>query len=134
MRLLALFIFCAFPLLGQAQTATSTLSSTSFKTYIKPYPEARKAYRSYQLKLISGSIIGTAGVGFLSNSVGRMSSNFAHNWKQTMLGVGLIGMGLWVTKGAKKHKQMAMNIVKKKQKKKIALHLQPRGISISFPF
>ena len=48
----------------------------------------------------------------------------------TSLGLGLVGAGLLISKGAKKKRAKALQIVQ--QKNKVSLSLQPTGLRLSF--
>ncbi len=96
----------------------------------REYPEAKKAFAQYRLKVISGSVVGASGVILLNHSLGSISPRKPHQWAFTGMGVGLVTAGLFITKGAKKKRQEAKDIVK--QKKSVAFQWQPNGLKISF--
>ena len=96
----------------------------------REYPEAKKAFAQYRLKVISGSVVGASGVILLNHSLGSISSRKPHQWAVTGMGVGLVTVGLFITKGAKKKRQEAKDIVK--QKKSVAFQWQPNGLKITF--
>lgn len=96
----------------------------------REYPEAKKAFAQYRLKVISGSVVGASGVILLNHSLGSISSRKPHQWAVTGMGVGLVTVGLFITKGAKKKRQQAKDIVK--QKKSVAFQWQPNGLKITF--
>ncbi|MEN8845733.1 MAG: hypothetical protein ABF261_05565 [Candidatus Arcticimaribacter sp.] len=96
----------------------------------REYPEAKKAFAQYRLKVISGSVVGASGVIVLNHSLGSISPRKPHQWAVTGMGAGLVTAGLFITKGAKKKRQEAKDIVK--QKKSIAFQWQPNGFKITF--
>ena len=96
----------------------------------REYPEAKKAFAHYRLKVISGSVVGASGVILLNHSLGSISPRKPHQWAATGMGVGLVTAGLFITKGAKKKRQEAKDIVK--QKKSVAFQWQPNGFKITF--
>ena len=96
----------------------------------REYPEAKKAFAQYRLKVISGSVVGASGVILLNHSLGSISPRKPHQWAVTGMGVGLVTAGLFITKGAKKKRQEAKDIVK--QKKSVAFQWQPNGFKITF--
>lgn len=96
----------------------------------REYPEAKKAFAQYRLKVISGSVVGASGVILLNHSLGSISPRKPHQWAVTGMGVGLVTAGLFITKGAKKKRQEAKDIVK--QKKSVAFQWQPNGLKITF--
>lgn len=97
---------------------------------VRGYPEAQKALNHYRLKIIGGSVVGTSGVILLNHSLGSISPRKPHEWEVTGIGAGLVAAGLLITKGAKKKRQEAYDIVQ--DKKKIALNYHPGGLKISF--
>lgn len=96
----------------------------------REYPEAKKAFAQYRLKVISGSVVGASGVILLNHSLGSISPRKPHQWAVTGMGVGLVTAGLFITKGAKKKRQEAKDIVK--EKKSVAFQWQPNGLKITF--
>ena len=96
----------------------------------REYPEAKKAFAQYRLKVISGSVVGASGVILLNHSLGSISPRKSHQWAVTGIGAGLVTAGLFITKGAKKKRQEAKDIVK--QKKSVAFQWQPNGLKITF--
>lgn len=96
----------------------------------REYPEAKKAFAQYRLKVISGSVVGASGVILLNHSLGSISPRKSHQWAVTGIGASLIGAGLFITKGAKKKRQEAKDIVK--EKKSVAFQWQPNGLKITF--
>ncbi len=96
----------------------------------REYPEAKKAFAQYRLKVISGSVVGASGVILLNHSLGSISPRKPHQWAVTGMGAGLVTAGLFITKGAKKKRQEAKDIVK--QKKSVAFQWQPNGFKITF--
>lgn len=97
---------------------------------VRAYPEAQKAFNHYRLKVIAGSIVGSSGVILLNHSLGSISPRKPHEWAVTGIGAGLVATGLFITKGAKKKRQEAQDIVK--DKKQIAIDYHPGGLKISF--
>ena len=97
---------------------------------LRSYPEARKANNTYRLKNIGGAVIGSSGVIILNHSLGSISPRKPHNWKISAIGVGLISGGLLLTKGAKKYREKAINILSEKSKVSVTLHSS--GLSIQF--
>lgn len=96
----------------------------------REYPEAKKAFAQYRLKVISGSVVGASGVILLNHSLGSISPRKPHQWVVTGIGAGLVTAGLFITKGAKKKRQEAKDIVK--EKKSVAFQWQPNGLKITF--
>lgn len=96
----------------------------------REYPEAKKAFAQYRLKVISGSVVSASGVILLNHSLGSISPRKPLQWAITGMGVGLVTAGLFITKGAKKKRQEAKDIVK--QKKSVAFQWQPNGLKITF--
>ena len=96
----------------------------------REYPKAKKAFAQYRLKVISGSVVGASGVILLNHSLGSISPRKPHQWAVTGIGAGLVTAGLFITKGAKKKRQEAKDIVK--QKKSVAFQWQPNGLKITF--
>ncbi|MDG1054601.1 MAG: hypothetical protein P8O78_08245 [Flavobacteriaceae bacterium] len=96
----------------------------------REYPEAKKAFAQYRLKVISGSVVGASGVILLNHSLGSISPRKPHQWAVTGIGAGLVTAGLFITKGAKKKRQEAKDIVK--EKKSVAFQWQPNGLKIPF--
>lgn len=122
-----LFFLCSVFAFAQ-QTDTSSLPL--LKEKIKSHPEAKKIYKIYYYKIISGSVVASAGVVILNHSLGNISHRNPHDWQITGAGVGLIGAGLLITKGAKKKRAKAFQLVK--EKKKLALVIQPNGLRLTF--
>ena len=96
----------------------------------REYPEAKKAFAQYRLKVISGSVVGASWVILLNHSLGSISPRKPHQWAVTGIGAGLVTAGLFITKGAKKKRQEAKDIVK--EKKSVAFQWQPNGLKITF--
>ena len=109
---------------------TDAPSLPLLKENIKSYPEAKKLYQTYHYKIIGGSIVASAGVVTLNHSLGTISHRNPHDWRITGTGIGLIGAGLLITKGAKKKRAKAFQLVK--EKKKLALVNQPNGLRLTF--
>lgn len=97
---------------------------------VREYPEAQKAFNHYRLKIIGGSVVGTSGVILLNHSLGTISPRKPHEWAVTGIGAGLVTAGLLISKGAKKKRQEAKDIIQ--EQKKIALDISPGGLKISF--
>jgi len=114
--------------------AFSQLSDASsfplLKEKVKSQPEAKKLYQTYHYKIIGGSIVASAGVVTLNHSLGNISDRNPNNWQITGAGVGLIGAGLLITKGAKKKRAKAIQLVN--EKIKLALVIQPNGLRLTF--
>ena len=109
---------------------TDASSFPLLKEKIKFYPEAKKLYQTYHYKIIGGSIVASIGVFTLNHSLGNISDRNPHDWRITGAGVGLIGTGLLITKGAKKKRAKAIQLVN--EKKKLALVIQPNGLRLTF--
>ena len=122
-----LFFLCSVFAFAQ-QTDASSLPLLREK--IKSHPEAKKLYQTYHYKIIGGSVIASAGVVTLNHSLGNISHRNPHDWRITGAGIGLIGAGLLITKGAKKKRAKAIELVK--EKKKFALVIQPNGLRLTF--
>ncbi len=69
---------------------------------VREVPQAKKAYNTYRLKIISGTIVGSSGVILLNHALGSISPQAPHQWELTGIGIGLVDTGLLITKGAKK--------------------------------
>ena len=122
-----LFFLCSVFAFAQ-QTDASSLPLLRQK--IKSHPEAKKLYQTYHYKIIGGSVIASAGVVTLNHSLGNISHRNPHDWRITDAGIGLIGAGLLITKGAKKKRAKAFQLVK--ENKKLALVIQPNGLRLTF--
>ena len=122
-----LFFLCSVFTLAQ-QTDASSLSSLREK--IKSHPEANKLYQTYHYKIIGGSVVASNGVLTLNHSLGTISHRTPHDWRITSVGIGLIGAGLLITKGAKKKRAKVFQLVN--EKKKLALVIQPNGLRLIF--
>ena len=122
-----LFLLCSVFAFAQ-QTDASSLPL--LKEKIKSHPEVKKLYQTYRYKIIGGSVVASAGVVTLNHSLGTISHRNPHNWRITSAGIGLIGAGLLITKGAKKKRAKAFQLVK--EKKKLALVIQPNGLRLTF--
>ena len=121
-----LFFYCSVFAFAQ-QTDASSLSL--LKEKIKSNPESNKLYQTYHYKIIGGSVVASAGVLTLNHSLGTISHRKPHDWRITGTGIGLIGAGLLITKGAKKKRAKAFQLVKEK---KLALVIQPNGLRLTF--
>ena len=107
-----LFFLCSVFAFAQ-QTDASSLPLLREK--IKSHPEAKKLYQTYHYKIIGGSLVASAGVLTLNHSLGTISHRNPHDWRITSVGIGLIGAGLLITKGAKKKRAKAFQLVKEKK-------------------
>lgn len=125
--LFLLMLLKCFIMFGQSASATSL---HSINEQIRLDPQAKKLYQGYKIKIIGGTIVGSSGVLVLNHSLGSNSNRNPHDWGVTSLGVGLVGAGLLISKGAKKKRAKALQIVQ--QKNKVSLSLQPTGLRLSF--
>ena len=126
--LFLLMLLKCFIMFGQSASATSL---HSINEQIRLDPQAKKLYQGYKIKIIGGTIVGSSGVLVLNHSLGSISNRNPHDWGEvTSLGVGLVGAGLLISKGAKKKRAKALQIVQ--QKNKVSLSLQPTGLRLSF--
>lgn len=125
--LFLLMLLKCFIMFGQSASATSL---HSINEQIRLDPQAKKLYQGYKIKIIGGTIVGSSGVLVLNHSLGSISNRNPHDWGVTSLGVGLVGAGLLFSKGAKKKRAKALQIVQ--QKNKVSLSLQPTGLRLSF--
>ena len=122
-----LFFLCSVFAFAQQNDASSL---PLLKEKIKSHPEANKLYQTYHYKIIGGSVVASTGVLTLNHSLGTISHRNPHNWRITGAGVGLIGAGLLMTKGVKKKRAKAFQLVK--ENKKLALVIQPNGLRLTF--
>ena len=122
-----LFFLCSVFAFAQQTDASSF---PLLKEKIKSHPEAKKLYQTYHYKIIGGSVIASAGVVTLNHSLGNISHRNPHDWRITGAGIGLICAGLLITKGAKKKRAKAFQLVN--EKKKLALVIQPNGLRLTF--
>ena len=122
-----LFFLCSVFAFAQETDASSL---PLLREKIKSRPEAKKLYQTYHYKIIGGSVIASAGVVTLNHSLGNISHRNPHDWRITGAGIGLIGAGLLITKGAKKKRAKTIELVK--EKKKFALVIQPNGLRLTF--
>lgn len=125
--LFLLMLLKCFIMFGQSASATSL---HSINEQIRLDPQAKKLYQGYKIKIIGGTIVGSSGVLVLNHSLGSISNRNPHDWGVTSLGVGLVGAGLLFSKGAKKKRAKALQIVQ--QKNKVSLSLHPTGLRLSF--
>lgn len=125
--LFLLMLLKCFIMFGQSASATSL---HSINEQIRLDPQAKKLYQGYKIKIIGGTIVGSSGVLVLNHSLGSISNRNPHDWGVTSLGVGLVGAGLLISKGAKKKRAKAIQIVQ--QKNKVSLSLHPTGLRLSF--
>lgn len=133
LRLTFLLCFMACGLCYSQQTSPLEIllqDEEPLRIKAREYPEAKKAFAQYRLKVISGSVVGASGVILLNHSLGSISPRKPHQWAVTGMGAGLVTAGLFITKGAKKKRQEAKDIVK--QKKSVAFQWQPNGFKITF--
>lgn len=106
LRLTFLLCLLASGLLCGQQTSPLDIlfqDQTPLRVQVRDYPEAKKAFTQYRLKVISGSVVGASGIILLNHSLGSISPRNPHEWAITGLGVGLVTAGLFITKGAKKN-------------------------------
>lgn len=82
---------------------------------VREVPQAKKAFNHYRLKIISGTVVGSAGVILLNHSLGRISPQVPHEWAVTGIGAGPVTAGSFITMGAKKNdkKPLTSSIEKK---------------------
>ena len=125
--LFLLMLLKCFIMFGQSASATSL---HSINEQIRLDPQAKKLYQGYKIKIIGGTIVGSSGVLVLNHSLGSISNRNPHDWGVTSLGLGLVGAGLLISKGAKKKRAKALQIVQ--QKNKVSLSLHPTGLRLSF--
>lgn len=125
--LFLLMLLKCFIMFGQSASATSL---HSINEQIRLDPQAKKLYQGYKIKIIGGTIVGSSGVLVLNHSLGSISNRNPHDWGVTSLGIGLVGAGLLISKGAKKKRAKALQIVQ--QKNKVSLSLHPTGLRLSF--
>ena len=102
----------------------------SLRIRVCEVPQAKKAFNHYRLKIISGTVVGSSGVILLNHSLGRISPQVPHEWAITGIGAGLVTSGLFITRGAKKKRQEAIDILDRE--KKVAFEWRPGGFAISF--
>ena len=125
--LFLLMLLKCFIMFGQLASATSL---NSINEQIRLDPQAKKLYQGYKIKIIGGTIVGSSGVLVLNHSLGSISNRNPHDWGVTSRGIGLVGAGLLISKGAKKKRAKALQIVQ--QKNKVSLSLHPTGLRLSF--
>ena len=125
--LFLLMLLKCFIMFGQSASATAL---HSINEQIRLDPQAKKLYQGYKIKIIGGTIVGSSGVLVLNHSLGSISNRNPHDWGVTSLGIGLVGAGLLISKGAKKKRAKALQIVQ--QKNKVSLSLHPTGLRLSF--
>lgn len=111
--LFLLMLLKCFIMFGQSASATSL---HSINEQIRLDPQAKKLYQGYKIKIIGGTIVGSSGVLVLNHSLGSISNRNPHDWGVTSLGVGLVGAGLLISKGAKKNVQRRYKSFNKKTK------------------
>lgn len=128
--LLKLFLLCCFFGFAQNNTNITQNQSHSLRNQIKAFPEAKNAYRQYQMKTIGGAVVGTTGIILLNHSIGRISPRKSYQWEQSLVAVSLVGAGLLITKGARQKRKKAIEIVHKK--KTIAFSLDGNSLKIFF--
>ena len=125
--LFLLMLLKCFIMFGQSASA---ISLHLINEQIRLDPQAKKLYQGYKIKIIGGTIVGSSGVLVLNHSLGSISNRNPHDWGVTSLGIGLVGAGLLISKGAKKKRAKALQIVQ--QKNKVSLSLHPTGLRLSF--
>lgn len=116
----------------QAQTPSAQDSPPPLRKLVRPYPLAKKAFRQYQVRLVSGTVVGASGVLLLNHSLGTISQNNPHQWDLTAGSVGLIGLGWWITKGAKAKQKKAVALIPKKKVGDLRLRFSPAGLVLRF--
>ena len=122
MHKLSLLFFCLSTLLLFGQPPrVDPQQPLPLRLQVKENPMARKAYKAAQFKMIGGALVGTSGVILLYHSLGTLSPRQHHKWEQTLLATGLIGTGLWITKGYKSKRKKAEEWVKKRKNVHVAL-------------
>lgn len=110
-------LFCCFSsvlLYGQTIPQKNN-DQLALRHQVKENFQAKREFQKYQLKSVGGAVVGTIGVILLNHSLGTISPRRHHKWEQTLLATGLIGTGLWITKGAKNKRKKAMELVQKKK-------------------
>lgn len=124
--------FDLWPIYGQQTSPMEFLypEQLPLRKKVREYKEAQNAFIQYLLKIISGSVVGASGIIILNHSLGSISPNKPHQWAVTGIGAGLVGAGLLITKGAKKKRQKAIDIVE--EKKQVAIEYFPGGLRLSF--
>ena len=125
--LFLLMLLKCFIMFGQSASATSL---HLINEQIRLDPQAKKLYQGYKIKIIGGTIVGSSGVLVLNHSLGSISNRNPHDWGVTSLGIGLVGAGLLIRKGAKNKRANAIQIVQQKNKESLSLH--PTGLRLSF--
>ena len=133
LRLTFLLCLMAYGLCYGQQTSPMELlfqEQQPLRKLVKANPEAQKHFKRFQLKIIGGTVVGSSGVLLLNHSLGSISARNPHQWALTGMGVGLIGAGLLITKGAKEKRHKALEILQ--NKKAISIQWQPTGLRISF--
>lgn len=104
-RITYLLCFLAFNNLTGQQTTPSHFTlqeQPPLRIQVREVAQAKKAFNRYRLKIISGTIVGSSGVIVLNHALGSISPQAPHQWGLTGIGIGLVGTGLLITKGAKK--------------------------------
>lgn len=132
-RITYLLWFLAFNNLTGQQTTPSHFTlqeQPPLRIQVREVPQAKKAFNRYRLKIISGTIVGSSGVIVLNHALGSISPQAPHQWELTGIGIGLVGTGLLITKGAKKKRLHAIDILARE--KKVAFEWHPRGLRICF--
>jgi hypothetical protein len=90
----------------------------------REYPEAKKAFAQYRLKVISGSVVGTSGVILLNHSLGSISPRKSNQWAVTGIGASLIGAGLFITEGSQKKTPRSQRHRKRKKVSRFSMVTQ----------
>lgn len=132
-RLLYLSCFFACGFFYAQQTSPMEIlfqEEPPLRIQVRDVPQARKAFKRYQLKIISGTMVASTGIIVLNHSLGSISPHAPHQWAVTGIGASLVGAGLLITKGAKKKRQEAKEILMKE--KQIALEWHPTALKITF--
>ena len=117
---------------AQDPSVQDSLPKLSLRKMVRPYPMAKKAFRQYRVKTIGGTVVGTSGVLLLNHSLGSISQNNPHQWELTAGGIGLIGVGLWITKGAKAKRKKAVALIPKKKVGDLQFTFSPTGLVLRF--
>lgn len=124
---------CAFSFVhAQERSPQDSLPQLPLRQLVRPYPLAKKAFLQYRIKSISGSVVGASGVLLLNHSLGSISQTNPHRWELTASSIGLIGAGLWITKGAKAKRKKAIALVPKKKVGDLELTFHPAGLVLRF--
>ncbi|MGB2475970.1 MAG: hypothetical protein ACPIB2_04705, partial [Flavobacteriaceae bacterium] len=127
-QLSLLLCCCTVVLSAQSTGLSDSLPTQTLRKMMRQSPAAQKAYRHYKVKTVGGSVVGASGVLLLSYSLGTISKRQPHQWEQTALGVGLVGLGLWISKGAKAHRNTALKHLQATTHRPLRLKVKSQGI------